>query len=212
RVCRVLRATQPRPPERSVSFSPALRQRAQSGSLQSPRADRPGASPQRMPASGGVRLPRRPGTRHPLAPPAPPRHARDRALPRSGRHARVHRTEGVTASVVIPTRNRRATLAALLERVAPQAKAAGAEVVAVDNGSTDGTPELLRPLEAQGQLRVILEPTPGATRAARGDVLAFIDDDALPSEGWLAALLAPFEHPRVAAAGGRVRLRFAGTL
>src|SRR5436309_1709203 len=123
------------------------------------------------------------------------------------------------ASVVIPTRNRRATLAALLERVAPQAKAAAAEVVVVDNGSTDDTPELLRPLEAQGQLRVVREPTPGATRArnagaraARGDVLAFVDDDALPADGWLAALLVPFANPRVAAAGGRVSLRFAGAL
>ena len=124
-----------------------------------------------------------------------------------------------TASVVIRTRNRCTTLATLLERVAPQAEAAAAEVVVVDNGSTDDTPELLRPLEAQGQLRVVREPTPGATRArnagaraARGEVVAFVDDDALPSDGWLTALLAPFENPRVAAAGGRVRLRFAGAL
>src|SRR5207249_12236510 len=123
----------------------------------------------------------------------------------------------LTASVVIPTRNRRATLTALLERVGPQT--AGAEVVVVDNGSTDGTPELLRPLEAQGRLRVVHEPTPGATRArnagaraARGDVLPFVDDDALPADSWLAALLAPFANPRVAAAGGRVPLRFAGAL
>ena len=125
----------------------------------------------------------------------------------------------MTASVVIPTRNRRATLAALLARVAPQAQSAGAEVVVVDNGSTDGTREALARLEADGRVRVVLEPTPGATRArnagaraACGDVLAFIDDDALPCDGWLAALLAPFVNPRVAAAGGRVSLRFAGAL
>ncbi len=124
-----------------------------------------------------------------------------------------------TASVVIPTRNRCATLATLLERVAPQAEAAAAEVVVVDNGSTDGTPETLRQLEAEGKLRIVFEPIPGATRArnagaraARGEVIAFVDDDALPSDGWLTALLAPFENPRVAAAGGRVRLRFAGAL
>src|SRR5207247_11362295 len=121
------------------------------------------------------------------------------------------------ASVVIPPRNRCATLATLLERVAPQAQAAAAEVVVVDNGSTDGTPETLRQLEADGKLRIVFEPIPGATRArnagaraARGDVLAFIDDDALPADGWLAALLVPFANPRVAAAGGRVSLRFAG--
>jgi len=124
-----------------------------------------------------------------------------------------------TASVVIPTRNRCATLATLLARVAPQAEAAAAEVVVVDNGSTDGTPETLRQLEADGKLRIVFEPIPGATRArnagaraARGEVVAFVDDDALPSDGWLTALLAPFENPRVAAAGGRVRLRFAGAL
>src|SRR5437773_12002153 len=123
------------------------------------------------------------------------------------------------ASVVIPTRNRRATLTALLERVAPQAAAAGAEVVVADNGSTDGTREVLARLAAEGRLRVVLEPVPGATRArnagaraARGEVIAFVDDDALPADGWLAALLAPFANPRIAAAGARVRLRFAGAL
>jgi len=125
----------------------------------------------------------------------------------------------VTASVVIPTRNRRATLAALLERVAPHAAAAGAEVLVVDNGSTDGTPEVLHRLGADGRLRVVMESVPGVSRArnagaraARGEVVAFVDDDALPSDGWLAALVAPFENPRVACAGGRVRLRIAGAL
>src|SRR5438552_13022687 len=125
----------------------------------------------------------------------------------------------LTASVVIPTRNRRATLEALLARIAPQAATAGAEVVVVDNGSTDGTREALAGLEAEGRLRVVMEPEPGVSRArnagaraALGEVIAFVDDDALPSDGWLAALLAPFANPRVAAAGGRVRLRFAGAL
>src|SRR5438477_7593531 len=124
-----------------------------------------------------------------------------------------------TASVVIPTRNRCATLATLLERVAPQAEGAAAEVVVVDNGSTDGTPGTLRQREAGGKLRTVFEPIPGATRArnagaraARGEVVAFGDDNALPADGWLAALLAPFANPQVAAAGGRVRLRFAGAL
>src|SRR2546428_3124653 len=120
----------------------------------------------------------------------------------------------LTASVVIPSRNRRATLMALLERVGPQT--AGAEIVVVDNGSTDGTREALARLEADGRVRVVLEPTPGATRArnagaraARGDLLAFVDDDALPADGWLAALLAPFANPHVAAAGGRLAPRLA---
>ena len=121
------------------------------------------------------------------------------------------------ASVVIPTRNRRGRLLPLLAEVLPQAAASNTELLVADNGSTDGTAEALRPLSADGRLRVVVEPRPGATRtrntgarAARGEVVAFIDDDALPHGGWLAALLAPFADPRVGCVGGCVRLRFAG--
>ncbi|MEM9009657.1 MAG: glycosyltransferase [Pseudomonadota bacterium] len=42
---------------------------------------------------------------------------------------------------------------------------------------------------------------------ATGDIIAFCDDDAVPEPGWLAALIAPFEDPKVGAAGGFVRGR-----
>jgi glucosyl-dolichyl phosphate glucuronosyltransferase len=122
------------------------------------------------------------------------------------------------ASIVIPTRNRRATLVPLVEALLPQAGAANAEVVVVDNGSSDGTAEALATLvpTAGERLRTVVEGEPGATRArnagaraARGPVLAFTDDDALPRPGWLAALLACFTDDRVGAAGGPVVLRFA---
>jgi len=64
-------------------------------------------------------------------------------------------------------------------------------------------------------VRRVVEPVPGATRvrntamrAATGDVLAFVDDDALPHPGWLTAILAPFVDSRVAVVGGRVHLRY----
>ena len=40
---------------------------------------------------------------------------------------------------------------------------------------------------------------------AGGDVVAFLDDDALPAEGWLAALVRPFADPDVLATGGLAR-------
>lgn len=43
----------------------------------------------------------------------------------------------------------------------------------------------------------------GALRA-RGDVLVYLDDDAWPREGWLAALWSAFADPRVLAASGPV--------
>jgi len=43
-----------------------------------------------------------------------------------------------TATVAIPTRNRRARLIPLLERLIPQAADVGADILVVDNGSSDG--------------------------------------------------------------------------
>jgi glycosyltransferase involved in cell wall biosynthesis len=41
--------------------------------------------------------------------------------------------------------------------------------------------------------------------AAKGDVVAFMDDDATAEPGWLAALAAPYEDPRVIGVGGAIR-------
>ncbi|MCB2152739.1 MAG: glycosyltransferase, partial [Rhodobacteraceae bacterium] len=40
--------------------------------------------------------------------------------------------------------------------------------------------------------------------AAAGEIVAFIDDDAVPEPRWLARLTAPFADPGIAAAGGFV--------
>ena len=114
------------------------------------------------------------------------------------------------ASIVIPTRNRRGTLMPLLERALGEAGAAGAEVIVVDNGSTDGTEAAVAEVRTRSRLlRCVVEPVPGATRArnagaraAAGDVVAFIDDDAMPRHGWLAALLSPFADDAFLAVGG----------
>jgi GT2 family glycosyltransferase len=42
---------------------------------------------------------------------------------------------------------------------------------------------------------------------AAGDIVAFIDDDAVPEPSWLTQLVAPAERPHVAAMGGYVRAR-----
>lgn len=42
---------------------------------------------------------------------------------------------------------------------------------------------------------------------AAGDIVAFIDDDAVPEPSWLAQLIAPMREPRVGAVGGYVRGR-----
>lgn len=99
-------------------------------------------------------------------------------------------------SVVIPTRDRRdvlaRTLAALSRQQAPDG---GWEAVVVDNGSRDGTSELLNAVAAGFPVpfRVLQQPRPGpaaarnlGTREADGDVVVYLGDDTVPAdEGFL---------------------------
>jgi glycosyltransferase involved in cell wall biosynthesis len=59
----------------------------------------------------------------------------------------------LSLSVIIPCYNERATIAEIIRRV--QAVVPAAEVLVVDDGSTDGSPDVLRPLDGQAGLRVL---------------------------------------------------------
>jgi len=82
----------------------------------------------------------------------------------------------------------------------------------VDNAPEDGRARELVEREFPG-VRYLEEPVPGlgfarnrALSAALGDVVSFLDDDAVAGPGWAAALLAPFqEDPRMGAVTGPPR-------
>jgi GT2 family glycosyltransferase len=123
----------------------------------------------------------------------------------------------VSASVIVCTHNRAAVVGRALEGALAQAIPAGAEVLVVDNASTDGTATALAALSraAGPGLRVVREPLLGLSAArnrglaeARGEVAVFLDDDAVPQPGWLNALLTPFATSGVGCAGGRIVIRF----
>jgi len=93
-------------------------------------------------------------------------------------------------SVVVPVRDRRALLVGLLDALAVQSFA-GAELIVVDDGSTDGS---ARAAEGRPGVRVLRTPGVGAVaarrigvQAARAPVLAFTDSDCVPEPAWLAA-------------------------
>lgn len=109
---------------------------------------------------------------------------------------------GVWVSVVIPTLDERGALeTALACCVGP-----AVERIVVDGGSSDGGPERARALGAE---QVIAAPRGRAAqldaglRAARGDVVLFLHADTRLEDGWLEALRAALEDPRVA--GGAFR-------
>jgi O-antigen biosynthesis protein len=82
------------------------------------------------------------------------------------------------------------------------------EVIVVDN--TSGDENVHRLADAAGA-RWVVEPTVGLSRArntgaraARGELIAFIDDDAVAQPTWLATHAAAFRDPSVAATTGRI--------
>ncbi|MCI0370925.1 MAG: glycosyltransferase [candidate division NC10 bacterium] len=119
----------------------------------------------------------------------------------------------LSVSVVVPVRNATRTLPhclAALERLEP----APAEILLVDNGSTDGSLQLLRAFardRAAERAQVLEEPRRGAAaarnagiRVAKGEVLAFTDADCAPDPCWLRHVTGPFVDPTVGAVAGRV--------
>jgi rhamnosyltransferase len=110
-------------------------------------------------------------------------------------------------SIVLPVRNAGPDLEGVLAGIAAQRHELGeVELLAVDSGSTDGTPERLERAGAR-VLRIAPETFDhGGTRdlaisEARGELVVLLVQDATPGdERWLANLVAEFDDPEVAGA------------
>ena len=97
-------------------------------------------------------------------------------------------------TVVISTHNRAGSLIETLTAVSRLRSTQSWEVLVVDNRSTDSTASVVRALASgyPAELRYIYEPTPGKYRAmntavgaARGEIIAATDDDAVVDPDWL---------------------------
>ncbi len=102
-------------------------------------------------------------------------------------------------SIIIPVRNERATILALIERVRAVDCGVAKELIIVDGASTDGTREALESLApAQDLVLVFEEEARGKGRAvrtglerARGEIVMVQDADLELDPGEIPALLAP---------------------
>jgi len=117
-------------------------------------------------------------------------------------------------SVIVATRDRasqlKSTLEALCSQVSPGCPV---EILVVDNGSIDQTREVIEAAARDSRIPVIYlsEARPGKSHAlntavahARGDLLAFTDDDVLPSPKWLVAYKQAFGETGADYAAGRI--------
>jgi glycosyltransferase involved in cell wall biosynthesis len=105
-------------------------------------------------------------------------------------------------SVILPCYNAQATLPRALEALFAQSRPNGTyEIVVVDDGSTDGTADVIRTLGASVPLRSVRQPNRGPAAArnagaasAVGDVLLFIDPDVWADPSLVSAHLRHYRH------------------
>jgi len=118
-------------------------------------------------------------------------------------------------TVILCTYNRCQSLSKALESAAAQTLPGSIEweVLVVDNNSKDETPKVVDEFRHRcpGRFRYLFEPQPGKSNAlnsgireARGDILAFMDDDVVVDPAWLERLTASLQSGEWAGAGGRI--------
>ena len=119
------------------------------------------------------------------------------------------------ASVIVPTQNRAAYLDVALASLVPQVAEHDAELLVVDDASTDGTAQVA----ARHGVRCVRHPVARGLNAARntgiaettGALICFVDDDVEVAPGWLGALIeGARRHPDAGCLTGPIRPRFDG--
>ena len=120
-------------------------------------------------------------------------------------------------TLIFATRNGMTTLRPMLQRLETIARPDSFRIVAVDNGSTDGSRELLRRWSERLPIQVLEFSTPGKNRALNHalewlgaslrdqELVVVADDDILPDHDWLLNLSrAARTHPECIAFGGSI--------
>jgi glucosyl-dolichyl phosphate glucuronosyltransferase len=117
-------------------------------------------------------------------------------------------------SIVICTHNRSRDLDSALASLAKQTLDAGQfEIIVVDNRSADDTREVTEARQSSQPIRYMYEAELGLCqarntgwKAAAGEFVAYLDDDAVAEPLWAAEILGAFDAgtPRLGCVGGRI--------
>ena len=125
----------------------------------------------------------------------------------------------IRLTLAVPTHNRAATLGETLASLTAQRLPAGVETecIVIDNNSIDRTPAVVEEAVARAPfaMRRVFESRPGSSFArnravdeAAGDLILFIDDDAVAEADWAAAIMGAIERRGLDAACGLVLPRW----
>lgn len=113
-------------------------------------------------------------------------------------------------SAIICTHNREQYLGAAIDSLLQQ-DCSDFEAIVVDNASSDRTADIVA---ARQDVKYVFEPVTGLSvarntgaRVAGGEILAYLDDDAVASPQWLRVLYEAYQsNQKLAVAGGKVTL------
>ncbi|MBF0511927.1 MAG: glycosyltransferase family 2 protein [Candidatus Omnitrophica bacterium] len=111
-------------------------------------------------------------------------------------------------SVVVATYNRASLIGRCMESLLTQTFSYY-EIIVIDDGSTDGTKKVLKPF--LGKIRYFYQKNAGVSKArnlgiqqAKGEYIAFTDDDVIVDSQWVAFLVKCFQENNCDVVGGRV--------
>jgi cellulose synthase/poly-beta-1,6-N-acetylglucosamine synthase-like glycosyltransferase len=115
----------------------------------------------------------------------------------------------VKYSIIVPAYNAGKTIGDCLGALTRQSMdAADYEVIVVDDGSRDGTAEVVKTFSVRYLRQANRGPATArnhGAREARGEIILFTDSDCVPSADWIAEMTKPFGNPDVVAVKGAYR-------
>jgi glycosyltransferase involved in cell wall biosynthesis len=113
-----------------------------------------------------------------------------------------------TVSIVIPTYKRAPILPVMLAALKSQTFK-DFDVIMVVKPSGDGTEELLKQAESSLNIKVLTQQTGHIVDAyflgaknSTGDIVSFLDDDAIPAKDWLQETVKAFQNPNIVGVTG----------
>src|SRR5689334_302599 len=117
--------------------------------------------------------------------------------------------ESLTVSIIVITRNRPTLLRYCLEHILAQLYP-HKEIIVVDSSSDDESGRVVaqypdvRSVRLRGQRNNMPQARNAGIAISSGEIIAFIDDDAMAEPGWLDTLVDSYQDETVGAVGGRV--------